>query len=184
MAIRRRTTEKHPHPVWEKLVAAYNIVEIEGFVFGCTDDELIEATKSKNPVISVHCIEAVECDAKEEFNYLHFFDENNWLKKVSAARFFNASLKLISHVPGDEYLFRVHEIDSTNGQLSFHEAKQFKHEGILLGAMVLCHCSHNCQPSVIVSASITSTTPDRSQCRRHHAGECKHHIDGSLDIHS
>lgn len=128
MAIRRRTTEKHPHPIWEKVTKAYNIVEMEGFIFECSDNKLVEATRASSPTIPIHCIESVECDTKEEFNYLSFFDESDWFKKVLTANFFGSSLKLVSHVPKDEHLFRVHEIDIVNGQLVFNEVKQFQNE--------------------------------------------------------
>ena len=128
MAIRRRTTENHPHPIWQKLAEEFNIVEMEGLVFECSDDELIKATKAGTATIPVHCIEAVECDTKEEFGYLDFYKESEWLKKLSAANFFNSRLRLISHVLNDEHLFTVHEVGVVNEKLSFAEVKQFSNE--------------------------------------------------------
>lgn len=128
MAIRRRTTEKHPHPVWQKLAGVYKVVEIEGFLFGCTDEELIAAARARTACIPVHCIEAVECDSVDEFDCLRFFNEAEWRQKIAAAKFFGSSLQLVSHVKGDPQLFRVHAADVVHKRLTFTEVHRFEKE--------------------------------------------------------
>ena len=132
MAILRRSTEKHPHPVWAQLISSYNVVEIEGFIFECKDDELLRATKGAHRNIKLHCIESIQCDASDAFNYYSFFTEQEWRNKVAAATYFDTVLKLITHVVGDSCLFKLHEVHLINDVLQFKEVLQLPTEALFI----------------------------------------------------
>lgn len=129
MAIRIRTTEKHPHPIWERLINEFPVSEIQGFVFTCSDDELIEATKSSNKEISIQCLEAVEYDSAEEFIPQNIFSTDDWLNKIKSANFFGSNMLLLSYMPNDIVLFKLHEVVSINEEIQFELVNEFKNEG-------------------------------------------------------
>jgi hypothetical protein len=128
MAIRIRTTEEHPHPVWEKLISEFPVAEIQGFVFTCTDTELLEATKAGDCRIPIQCIEAVEYDSTEEFIPENIFSTNEWKNKINAARFFGSSLLLLSHMPKDDVLFKLNDVVSINESITFNLVMEFKNQ--------------------------------------------------------
>lgn len=132
MAIRIRTTEKHPHPIWEKLIKEFPVSEVQGFIFTCTDEELIQATKSSNKEISIQCLEAVEYDSLEEFIPENIFSNEEWLNKIKSANFFGSSLLLLSYMPGDSVLFKVHEVVSNNNSANFKLVEDFQDESTFI----------------------------------------------------
>lgn len=133
MAIRIRTTEKHPHPIWEKLIEEFPIAEIQGFIFSCTDEELIAATKSSDRSISLQCLEAVEYDSDEEFVPENFFSIQQWTNKINASAFFNSTLLLLTHKPNDSVLFKLHQVLEKDGNIIFKEVSLFKDEESFIG---------------------------------------------------
>jgi hypothetical protein len=128
MAIRIRTTEKHPHPIWEKLIKEFPVSEIQGFVFTCSDEELIEATKSSNMKIPIQCLEAIEYDSPEEFTPENIFSNYDWLNKIKSANFFNSSLLLLSYMPNDTVLFKLHEVVPNADTVQFELVNEFQNE--------------------------------------------------------
>lgn len=126
MAIRIRTTEKHPHPVWNKLVMEFQVAEIQGFIFTCTDEELIAATKAGDKQIPIQCLEAVEYDRPEEFIPENIFSKNEWINKIHSASFFGSNLLLLSHMPQDNVLFKLNEVVMDQGTVQFQSVKEFK----------------------------------------------------------
>jgi hypothetical protein len=128
MAIRIRTTEKHPHPIWEKFISEYKVSEIQGFIFQCTDEELIAAAKNGNQIIPIHCLEAAEYDDNKEFFPENFFSSSEWINKINTTRYFNSNLKFLTHKPNDEYLFRLHNVELISGNVLFNEIECFKDE--------------------------------------------------------
>src|SRR5690606_16627144 len=132
MAIRIRTTEKHPHPIWEKLIQEFPVSEIQGFVFTCTDVELIEATKSSDKQIPIQCLEAVEYDGVEEFIPENIFSNEEWLNKIKSANFFGSNLLLLSYMPGDEVLFKLHEVVANGNTANFKFVEDFQDESFFI----------------------------------------------------
>jgi len=128
MPIRIRTTEKHPHPIWEQLIKEFPVSEIQGFVFTCTDDELIEATKSSDSNIPIQCLEAVEYDNEEEFIPENIFTNEEWLNKIKSANFFGSSLLLLSYMPNDTVLFKLHEVVKNGNEINFNSVTDFQDE--------------------------------------------------------
>lgn len=126
MAIRIRTTEKHPHPIWEKFVSEYKVSEIQGFIFQSTDEKLIAATKAGNQSIKIHCLEAAEYDQDEEFYPENFFSSSEWIGKINTSKFFNSKLYFLTHQPNDEYLFRLHDVTERSGEVLFNEIECFE----------------------------------------------------------
>jgi hypothetical protein len=125
MTIRIRTTEKHPHPIWEKLVVAFPVAEIQGFILSCTDEELINATKNGVRVIPIQCLEAAEYDNDSELFPENIFSVQEWINKINAALFFDSSLLFLTHKPRDSYLFRLHEVLHNEGEVRFVEVNTF-----------------------------------------------------------
>jgi hypothetical protein len=125
MTIRIRTTEKHPHPIWEKLVEEFPVAEIQGFILSCTDEELINATKNGEKVIPIQCLEAAEYDNDSELFPENIFPIQEWINKINAALFFDSSLLFLTHKPGDSYLFRLHEVLHNEGKVNFVEVNTF-----------------------------------------------------------
>lgn len=128
MAIRIRTTEHHPHPMWEQLINEFPVSEIQGFVFTCTDEELIEATKTSNNNIPIQCLEAVEYDLPEEFTPKNIFSDKVWLNKIKTANFFGSSLLLLSYMPNDKVLFKLHEVIARGNTVQFVLISEFQNE--------------------------------------------------------
>lgn len=133
MAVRIRSTEKHPHPIWEKLVKLYSVAEIQGFVLSCTDNELIHATKKGEKVIPIQCLEAAEYDNDSEFSPENFFSIEEWINKINAALFFDSNLLFLTHKPGDSYLFRLHEVLNNEGVVNFEEVNKFVDQIAFIG---------------------------------------------------
>jgi len=128
VTIRIRTTEQHPHPIWERLVSDFSVAEIQGFIFSCKDDELITATRKSDGAISIQCLEAAEYDSEEEFVPENFFSVNDWISKVSAAAFFKSTLLFLTHKTNDDALFRLHKVVVKDKKIIFDNLTQFKNE--------------------------------------------------------
>lgn len=126
MTIRIRTTEKHPHPIWEKLAEEFPLAEIQGFILSCTDEELINATKNCERIIPIQCLEAAEYDDDSELFPENIFPIQEWINKINAASFFDSSLLFLTHKPTDSHLLRLHEVINNNGEVRFIEANSFK----------------------------------------------------------
>ena len=98
MAITIRTTERYRrHPIWGKIISEFNIAEIQGLIFQCTDSELIAAKNAGTKDIPIYCLEAVEYDTDSEFYPENFFPKYEWVNKVNAAAFFKSKLLLLTH---------------------------------------------------------------------------------------
>lgn len=128
MTVRIRTTEKHPHPIWDKLIEQFPIAEIQGFVFSCTDAELIKATRSGEKSIPLQCLEAAEYDNDNEFFPESFFPSHDWINKVNAANFFDSNLLFLTHKPYDSNLFRLQEVVLDEGNICFVEVDKFQNQ--------------------------------------------------------
>lgn len=125
---RIRTTEKHPHSIWNKLVTEYPVAEIQGFIFSCSDDELIKATMDSDNTIQVQCLEAAEYDQDDELTPESFFTIQDWINKINASSFFKSTLLFLTHKPGDTVLFKLHKVVENTGTVSFTEINQFSDE--------------------------------------------------------
>jgi hypothetical protein len=132
MTVRIRTTEKHPHPIWERLIAEFPIAEIQGFIFSCSDNELIAATKAGDNSLSLQCIEAAEYDADDELIPECFFSIQDWKNKINASEFFKSSLMFLTHKPNDSCLFRLHQVLIKDGSVNFLELSQFSNEKVFI----------------------------------------------------
>lgn len=133
MAVRIRTTEKHPHPIWEQFIAEFSVAEIQGFIFTSTDEELIAATRAGSKDIPIQCLEAAEYDLDEELSPESFFTNLDWLKKVNASAYFNSTLLFLTHKPKDEVLFRLHQVKVEDDKAEFTEINRFKDEESFIG---------------------------------------------------
>ena len=130
MGIRIRTTEDRTHPMFRKLQDQFEIGEIQGCIFGCTDREMEEETRTGSQDIPVVCLEAVEYDQRDEFHPLHFSGTSAWQRKKSLADFFSAPLFLLSHCTAEQTKFRLHEVKRTSkSQLGFATYSVFQSEG-------------------------------------------------------
>lgn len=132
MAVRLRTTEKHPHPIWERLIAEFPVAEIQGFIFSCSDEELITATKASDKSLTVQCLEAAEYDNDEEFSPDQFFPIQDWINKINASAFFNSSLLFLTHKPKDEVILKLHQAVYNEGVVSFVELNRFNDEAAFI----------------------------------------------------
>lgn len=132
MSIRIRSTEQHPHPIWTQLLNEFCISEIQGFLFECTDNELIEATKTASNCLQIHCLEAVEYDEEEEFYPLNIFTFEEWSRKFFTARFFKCPLLLLAHKKQDAVLMRLFEVQEIQDSINFSLISVFPDENSLI----------------------------------------------------
>lgn len=133
MAIKIRTTERYRrHPVWGRIVSEFNIAEIQGFIFGCTDSELIAAKNAGSKDIPIYCLEAVEYDSESEFYPENFFPKYEWVNKVNAAAFFKSKLLLLTHKHNDHILFRLYDVVIEGNEVILKQMAIFKDEAMFI----------------------------------------------------
>ena len=130
MAIRIRTTEHHPHNMWQRLEQHFTISEIQGFIFECTDDEMIAATKASTRNIPIHCLEAVEYDTAIEFEPTSIFTHDEWHAKIHVAQYFGTDLMILTHCSTDDILFRTYTVSyNASNDIVFTVVREFADEG-------------------------------------------------------
>jgi|GEM_PF-1842142 len=132
MAIKIRTTEKHPHPVWDKFVQAFPVAELQGFTLACSAEELTAATKNHQGGIVIHCLEAIEYQDDSELIPEMIFSHQDWVNKISAAEFFGSPMLLLTYKENDEVLFRLFEVRNTAEGIVFHPREVFIDEAAFM----------------------------------------------------
>ena len=115
--------------MWLHLEQEFTISEIQGFIFECTDDEMIVATRASTRNIPIHCLEAVEYDSQDEFVPTNIFTQDEWLGKIQVAQFFHSDLTLLTHCTTDNVLFRTYTVFTNDAnEIEFTLVREFTEE--------------------------------------------------------